>query len=237
MLIKVKCSTCQLALVWTMHAAYWNGDRMCSSFSRHIERTALCIYLIIHFYARMSVIVTMTKTWLMQTECSTDNGLTVYVRGAPFQCECEGQEVSVDQPQSLYLYPCCTVGGGCHNLSDHLPRLHRLSLLFLCLWCQPLPFNRYTPPSTSVCPITPSNVHFFLFSSPSPLPPSPSYPSPPSSGTEPPSCPGNVKEFEPVTVATDCTTTAATTTAGSTGQGVLPILSILLLGLVGVIMK
>ena len=50
MLIKVKCSTCQLALVWTMHAAYWNGDRMCSSFSRHIERTALCIYLIIHFY-------------------------------------------------------------------------------------------------------------------------------------------------------------------------------------------
>ena len=62
MLIKVKCSTCQLALVWTMHAAYWNGDRMCSSFSRHIERTALCIYLIIHFYARMSVIVTMTKT-------------------------------------------------------------------------------------------------------------------------------------------------------------------------------
>ena len=113
----------------------------------------------------------------MQTECSADDGLTVYVRGAPFQCECEGQEVSVDQPQSLYLYyPCCTVGGGCHNLSDHLPRLHRLSLLFLCLWCQPLPFNWYTPPYTSVCPITPSNVHFFLFSSPSPLPPSPSYP-------------------------------------------------------------
>ena len=29
----------------------------------------------------------------VQVECSSSEGVTVYVRGVPFQCECEGQEV------------------------------------------------------------------------------------------------------------------------------------------------
>lgn len=114
-----------------------------------------------------------------ETECSADDGLTVYVRGAPFQCECEGQELVVDVTICQTTYRGSIVCPSCSSVCD-----------------------------ANLCP-----------------------------STEPPSCPGNVKEFEPVTVATDCTTTVATTTAGSTGQGVLPILSILLLGLVGVIMK
>ena len=70
----------------------------------------------------------------VQVECSRSDGVTVYVRGVPFQCECEGQEVwCTCQTCIILLYK--------HYMSNmynyiymfvHFTCMHECTMLMLC---------------------------------------------------------------------------------------------------------